>query len=333
MFKNIANKIRILAFGKRFDDDHTLHYFSYTDYEHMTCEKFNFFSNKIKLQGYLYGVTPLEHKGTIIFVHGMGAGHIQYMHDIHFYCSHGYDVYTFDGQGCLNSEGDGLNYFSSYVRNCHDFIYFLKQKEELKNTKFILIGHSLGGHTVNVMAKFFKDDIDSIVSFSGFNNIRDLMEDKITLGNFLRKTLAKEMAKLDKQNEKEYSLSTCDVIKEYQPRILFIAGDEDNVVLCTHHFGKFKKELSYLNNTYFMLVKERHHNPYNTKESARYFHKTREDFNALYDQYKGKIPSDKLKEYYDSLDYKLMVELDEVVMNCILDFISHKDLPKYLEID
>ncbi len=332
-FRKTTNTIRKAVLGKRFDDDHTLHYFSHEDYENMTQEKFTFLSNDINLQGYLYQVTPLKHKGNIIFVHGIGVGHIQYTNDIHHYCEQGYDVYTFDGQGCLNSDGTGLEYFSNYVKNLDDFINYLKTKESLKGTKFTLVGHSLGGYAVNVIPQLHNDDIIRIVSFSGFNNVLQLMEDKfIPSLKGVGKILAKNFAKIDKKNAPAYSLSTVDVIEKNKPEILFIAGEEDTVVLRSTSFDVFKEKLNYLENTYFMLVKARHHNPYVTKESAEYFKKTRILFEELTKAYKI-IPDDKLKEYYESLDYKLLVELDKNVMDVVDKFINGEPIQKEIVVE
>ncbi len=332
-FKRTTNTIRTAVLGKRFDDDHTLHYFSHNDYENMTQEKFSFLSNGNKLQGYLYQVTPLKRKGNIIFVHGIGAGHIQYTNDIHHYCEQGYDVYTFDGQGCLNSEGTGLEYFSNYVKNLDDFINYLKTKEELKEAKFTLVGHSLGGYAVNIISELHNDDIIRIVSFSGFNNVLQLMKDKfIPSLHGTGKILAKNFARIDKKNSPIHSLSTVDVITKNKPEILFIVGEEDTVVLRSTSFDVFKEKLNYLDNTHFMLVKARHHNPYVTKESAKYFTETRRQFEELTKEYKA-IPDDKLKEYYDSLDYKLLVELDKNVMDVVDKFINGESIQKEIVVD
>lgn len=329
----ITNTVRKAVLGKRFDDDHTLHYFSHNDYENMTQEKFDFLSNGIKLQGYLYQVKPVMHKGTIIFVHGIGVGHIQYTNDIHHYCAAGYDVYTFDGQGCLNSEGEGLEYFSNYVRNLDDFISYLKIKDELKGIKFILVGHSLGGYAVNVISEFHNEDILRIVSFSGFNNVQQLMKDKfIPSLHSIGKVMAKKFAALDKKNAPQYSLSSVDVIAKNKPEILFIAGEEDTVVFRSTSFDVFKEKLNNLDNTHFMLVKGRHHNPYVTKKSAEYFKETRRIFEDLTKEYKA-IPDEKLKEYYNSLDYKLMVELDDNVMNVVDKFIEGEPIQKEIIVD
>ncbi len=332
IFNNIATKIRKMVLGTRFDDNHTLHYFSCDDYENMVQEKFEFVSNGLKLQGYLYQVNPKLHKGNLIFVHGMGVGHIQYTNDIHHYCKLGYDVYTFDGQGCLASEGT-MDFFSNYIRNLDDFFNYLKTKEELKNEKFVLVGHSLGGYAVNVISKFHSQDISYIVSFSGFNNVKQLMEDKLVPSlKFIGKFIAKDLAKQDKKNAPEYHLSTDKVILETSPNILFIHGEKDKVVKKETTYDVFKNKLYNLKTTHFMLVKDRFHNPYVSKESANYFKKTRDDFNKLASEYKT-IPEDKLHEYYESLDYKLMVELDEKVMNVIDKFILGETIDKEIIID
>lgn len=319
----MATKIRMSFLEKRFDDDNTLHYFSHTDYTNMTQKKFDFMSNEVELKGFLYSLESSEHKGILVFVHGMGVGHIQYMNDINYYCRLGYDVYTFDGQGCNESEGQGIGYFSNFVRNLDDFLNYIESLEDVKDKKIILVGHSMGGYAVNVIAKFHLERISHIVSFSGFNSVYQLMEDKLVPSlKFIGKCIAKELAKQDKKNAVPYSLRSIDVVKEFKPKILFIHGDEDSVVLRNRTYDLFIKELSDIDSCHFMLVKGRNHNPYVTKESAAYFKYTHEKFAELVKKY-GNIPQEELDAYYNSLDYKLLVELDYTVMDNVARFLNN----------
>ncbi len=331
---NVATKIRLAFLGRREDDNNTLHYFKHTDYENMIQETFTFVSNDLELQGYLYQVTPLKHKGVVIFVHGMGVGHIQYTNDIHHYCEKGYDVYTFDGQGCYNSKGDGLFYFSNYIKNLDDFITYLKTKEELQNTKFILVGHSLGGYAVNIISKIHQNDIKKIVSMSSFINPKQLINDK--LKNALPKfsnIIAKNYYKQEKNHFKNYDLDTLSAMKNNNIDILFIHGDIDQVVNIETTYNVLKNQFKDKDNMYFMLVKGRNHNPYVIKESASYYKETSHKLEEINTNYKDEELKEKLKEYYESLDYNLLVKLDDKVMNVIDNFIDDKEISKESIID
>ena len=70
------------------------------------------------------------------------------------------------------------------------------------------------------------------------------------------------------------------------------------------------------------MVEDRYHRPNITKVAARYDQETNIELNKLKSEYKNKVPQAVLDEYYSSLDYNLLVELDSEVMNVIDVFID-----------
>lgn len=328
MFRT-ATLIRKTVLGGRFDDDHTLHYFSKDDFTNLNEETFDFSSNGFDLKGYLYSVDK-EEKGIIVFAHGIGAGHIQYTTEINFFAQQGYKVYAFDAQGCLNSQGDGIDYFSNYVKNLDDFLTYIESLEALKEKKYILIGHSLGGYGVNLMVRFHKERILKIISISSFYDVKTLLSSVLGFSTFLRinKTIANILVKDDKKHLPSHSLSFSEVVDEIEVPMLFISGDQDTLVRVSNNYERYKSLCENKDNFKFLLVEKRAHRPLLSYEAASYDEKRTEELENLKGQYKNKIPDAILKSYYDNLDYNLLVQLDEKVLDVIDKFLNDEALDK-----
>ena len=321
--------IRNTILGGRFDDDNTLHYFTKDDFEGLNMESFTFKSNDYNLMGYLYS-TDSEEKGIIVFAHGIGAGHIQYTTEINYYAQKGYRVYAFDAQGCLASEGNGIDYFSNYVKNLDDFLTYLESLEALKDKKYILIGHSLGGYGVNLMIRYHKEQILKIISLSGFYDVKTLLNGVLGMTNILgiSTMMTKIMVNQDKKHLGTHSLSIEDVINEIEVPMLFVSGSEDTLVRTSINYERIKLLCENKDNFKFLLVGKREHRPLLTVEAAEYDEKRTIDFNNLKVQYKNKIPDAILKSYYDNLDYNLLVQLDDEVMHVLDQFLEDKPLDR-----
>lgn len=321
--------IRKTGFG-RYDDNHTLHYFTHHDFEGMTQKKFSFSSNNLTLQGYLYQMDGVERKGIIVFAHGLGAGHIQYTTEIHHFAQLGYLVYTFDAQGCLNSEGKGLKYITNYPKNLDDFLTYLEENE-LDGETYSLVGHSLGAYGVNLMSQFHHD-IDRIVSMSGFDSIEKFMGDMLSSAKSMGKLIAKILCHQEKRKNKKYYLSSSEVLANRKPEILLISGNLDSIVKPVKHFEYYKQILKEDENAHFMLVEGRAHRPLLTIEASDYDTKRNMDLLELRKRYKNKVPSHELKQYYENLDYHLLVELDDQIMRHIDRFLDHQEIEKDITI-
>lgn len=332
MFYNSAKRIREEFVGKRFDDNHTLKYFTHHDYPNMEQKQFDFSSNSYKLKGYIYKDVTKEIKGKVIFIAGRGVGHIQYTNDIHFYCEQGYEVYTFDGQGCLNSEGDGVHFFTNYVKNTESFFAYLST---LNNDKYIVVAHSMGAFCANLMLKFHPEMIKCLVSMSSFNSIKQIYQDIIhhALNGKLGKIVAYFMYIQDRNNFKQYDLDSIEVIKQSSIPVLLVSGDKDIMVDPNYSYFKYKKELQNQDNVYFLTSINREHNPYLSIEGTEYNKKTRDMYHELSKRFNHSIPEEELQNYYLSLDYKLMVQLDYKVMDVILSFINSDKIEKITEIN
>ena len=73
-------------------------YFTVDDFEDLENKEIEFKSNKGQtLKGYIYTNKNVnEYKGLIVFVHGMGAGHLSYTTEINTLAKAGFKVLAYD---------------------------------------------------------------------------------------------------------------------------------------------------------------------------------------------------------------------------------------------
>ena len=100
-------------FGRRYDGNPYVHYFTVEDFEGLRAQPFSFYSDGSKLNGYIYRSDLWQgpSKGLIVFSHGFGAGHLAYTTEINYFARNGYKILAFDNTGCVKSEGDSIKGF------------------------------------------------------------------------------------------------------------------------------------------------------------------------------------------------------------------------------
>ncbi len=321
----MAYKARSVIFNRRYDDNHTLHYFTAKDFENLEAEPYEFKSDKGQiLRGFIYRSTSLnEYKGLLILSHGIGAGHLQYTSEIDYFAKRGYLVLGFDYTGCNLSEGKCLNGFAQPIIDLHYALEAIAKDEKLKNYKKVLYGHSMGAYTVNNIT-YFKHDIKGIVSLSSFDNTFDLMKEQIvaTIGKF-GVLLIPFMRLIEKAKFKQLAfLSSTNSLRKSEVPTLLIHGDHDKLVDYEHNFLKYQKMLSDKKNIRFLTVANRFHRPNITIEAALYAEKVDADYAKLKSQYKGEEYQKQKKAHFENLDYKKLTDFDTSVMDQCVSFLD-----------
>ena len=96
------------AFGRRYDKGKLLKYFTAEDFG-LDAEKISIPRKKFSLCGILYRKADvLQKDSVVVFVHGMGAGHIAYTTEMNYFCNLGYPVIALDSKGCNLSGGKNI---------------------------------------------------------------------------------------------------------------------------------------------------------------------------------------------------------------------------------
>lgn len=127
----------------------------------------------LRLKGYFY---PARHsKGTVVLVHGIHAGADDYIPLALKFVESGYDVFSYDGTGTYDSEGDGTVGLSQGLVDLNGVLTYVKS-ENFKKPLF-LAGHSCGGYAVtSVLA--LHEGISACAAIAPPNNCFTLILEK-----------------------------------------------------------------------------------------------------------------------------------------------------------
>jgi len=323
----LAKIILNLIFGKRCEGNPKLKYFTTDDFHELNASIIEFKSNKGQiLRGNIYtNENVKEYKGLIIFVHGMGAGHLSYTTEINTFAKAGFVVMGYDNTGTCTSEGKNLKGLFQSVIDLNHALKFVKENKNLNKYPVFLVGHSWGAYTVCQLLQF-KHEIKAVVAMSGFNDSSDLICDLMKSETRINFNFLKPFLKLvnlftfGKQGIK----STIDVLKDTQVPILLLHGESDKTVSIGNSLVANKEVLDSKNNIKIILYKDRFHNVYQTKESEAYLNSVFRELADLNKKYKGKELEDKVIPIYKDIDYKKITEEDKEVMNTIINFLVEK---------
>lgn len=301
------------SFIKRYDDEHLVHYLNKNYFNNLHEESKSFISSKgNKIMTFLNYYDNYNKDKLIVFVHGLGGGHLSYFREIEYLCKKGFLVLSYDMTGCFESEGISILGLSQAICDLDDVLNFIKLQDFFKNKEVIAIGHSMGGYAVNNIHILHKE-VKKIVSISGITTLDNFVNDFDVDDQ-------KDILKYEKDINLKYAL--LDPINGYNDEnlhALIIHSKDDNMV-------NFKNHAMYLynnvknKNVEFYFVDGKLHNPNYQKEAIQYMNDSFNKYFALLKEGKLKTYKEK-RDYFDSLDYFFMTCQDEEVMNKIVEFI------------
>lgn len=326
-----ANILLNLIFGKRCEGNPNLKYFTVDDFEELNATRVEFNSDKGQiLRGYIYQNNKIKEKdikGLLVFVHGMGAGHFSYTTEINTLAKNGYKVLAYDNTGTCMSEGKKINGFYQAVIDLKYCLEYIKSNSELDQYNLGLIGHSWGAYTVCQSLKY-KSNVKAVVGTSGPDTLEKLVTSSMgTFGKILRPFL-RIVNKM--KFGKEAIDSSIEVLKSTDDTIsvLLSHGEEDSTCniensMIVNSEENFKDK----ENIKTVMFEEKNHNVYQTIESEKYLNevfKTIEEYKKeLKKDSKNKEIEEKLKTYYENIDYKKITEEDPDVMETIIEFFNN----------
>lgn len=288
-------------FGKRFDKNPNLKYFS--------AEDFNLSAEPVYLpkglKGFLYRKAEIPQKNKlVIFCHGIGAGQCEYTTEIAFFCNAGYAVLAVDSIGCGFSEGKKIKGMYEGVKTAISAIDYAKT---LEYEKIYLVGHSWGAYSALCASK--KRKVDKVVAISAPNTPAKTMQEGAA--PIISRPLAAIerpfwwIVNLLKYGAKGNSNAARCARKNKTPTLL-IHGDKDKVV-------SPKKAAFYKadgGNITKLLAKGKAHNPYNTQNAEK-----------LLAELSAKFKRHDIADI-SKFDFKGATEEDEEVMRQILNFLE-----------
>lgn len=239
-----------MQFGKRID---CKIYDSKNDF--VNEKQMIFQSGQNRLTGWLYypKENQIQKDRIILFIHGYGVTHKNYMLEIYELVYRGYIVFSYDMTGCGESEGDKIKGFSQFIIDAQAAIQFLKAnfKEDI-----MIMGHSTGGYAAGAVLNIEADNLCQAIIISGFNNpsefIRICMQKKMKCYAYLLKIWIEVFER--KQFKKYASLTAITGIQNFQKPVLVLQGDKDNEVELGASLYQQKGSIAN-NKVFFQLVK------------------------------------------------------------------------------
>ncbi|MCD8309046.1 MAG: alpha/beta fold hydrolase [Clostridia bacterium] len=307
-----ASVIYKAAFGKRFDKNPLLKYYSADDFN-LNVLAVQTKVGKNTIRGFIYSFYPLEEcKRLVIFAHGIGPGQCAYTTEIAYFCKNGCAVLAFDAAGCNLSDGKKLGSLENATRCLAAAVRFANADERLKGKKKIAVGHSMGAYAALCVTQF--EQVDGVVAFSAPDTpsgaICYLAECTIKKSAKKLKPYLKAVSRL--KAGKYANISASRAIEKSGVKALILQGDSDiqvPVYLSAYAYAKGS-------NVNKVMCAGKGHNTYNTKRAEEQLAVLSRGL-AKCDSMSGQEQAD----FFSSRDYSAICEEDMSVMSAVSDFI------------
>ena len=138
-------------------------------------EEIFFRSEGVRLKGYYYTVEGA--KGLVIVVHGLHAGSDDMLPIITYMLRRGYNVFSYDGTGTYDSEGDGTVGMCRSLVDLDNALSFLQREPRFAAQPLFLVGHSCGGYAVTSVLSI-KKGIKAVAAYAAVADCYTLIADK-----------------------------------------------------------------------------------------------------------------------------------------------------------
>lgn len=307
-------------FNKRIEHENT--YLEYITNENPLFKKeaVSFTSNDGQvLSGAFYSLDHAQEiNGLLIWVHGMGVSHENYLAEIEYFVNEGYLVFSYDNTGVENSEGDSLIGLTQAPIDLQHALIYLEEYEEYENIPHILIGHSWGGFAVSAVSNLsFDFQIDGIISLAGFYLNVNIIEDiaKLYVGDIvgvLHPFLVVYEKILFHENA---NLNGIDGLYSTNAEVLIIHSEDDNIVSFENNFMVYKEHFDTKENFTFIAYEDAGHKLTINKDAYECIH------DIMHDQAKYEKDSQKYQELNDER-LSLIKDFNDDVMGEMLFFIN-----------
>ena len=109
---------------------------------------------------------------TLLHFHGNAGFLISQYQAITPLIKHGFQIFMFDYSGFGFSEGKATR--KNVLIDANSALSYVKNRPDIKNTKLVIYGQSLGGHLAAVVAEQRQSDIDGLVIEGAFSSHKDI---------------------------------------------------------------------------------------------------------------------------------------------------------------
>lgn len=172
-----------------------------------------------KLNGWFIKSKDVTADITLLHFHG-NAGNLFYQYNAMVpLLEKGFQLFMFDYSGFGFSEGKATR--ENVLMDAHSALDYIKTREEIKGTKLVIYGQSLGGHLSAVVAKDRQAEIDALViegAFSSHHDVATFFVRRLVLLGSIARVVVRD----------GYSAKRS--IKGYKKPVLVIHSTEDETV-------------------------------------------------------------------------------------------------------
>lgn len=170
-------------------------------------------SNGNNLNGWLLKPKNVDPTITLLHFHGNAGFLLSQYKAMTPLLKYGFQAFVFDYSGFGFSEGKATR--KNVLLDGNTALSYVKSRDDVKNTKVIIYGQSLGGHLSAVVAQQRQTEIDGLVIEGAFSSHKDIAVDK---AGFLGRIFVSE------------KYSACKSIQGYKKPVLVIHSTEDETI-------------------------------------------------------------------------------------------------------
>lgn len=165
------------------------------------------------LNGWMIKSKEVKPKATLLFFHGNSSDIARTHWAMNLLLQYGFQVFAIDYSGFGMSEGRATR--KNILKDGNSALDYLLTRPDIKDTKIIIYGQSLGAHLAVVVAAMNEAKIDGLVEEAGFSSHKEIGKE---FAGFLGPLFVRE----------QYSAK--DSIANFHKPVLIIHSTEDEVV-------------------------------------------------------------------------------------------------------
>jgi len=168
--------------------------------------------NGNKLNGWLLK-PPTKPTVTLLHFHGNAGFLFSQYQAMTPLMKYGYQIFVFDYSGFGFSEGDATR--RNVLQDGNAALTYIKSREDIRDTKIVIYGQSLGGNLATVVASERQNEIDGLVIEGAFSSHKDIAANQAWIFGRL---LVKELYSAKKS------------IAKYKKTLLIIHSKDDDII-------------------------------------------------------------------------------------------------------
>ncbi len=289
-------------------------------------EEVRFMSGENELHGFIYGAENKHPSALLVFAHGIGCGHEDYLKELLWFVDKGWCVFTYDATGSGYSEGEGTMGLPQSALDLDAALTFVENDSRLNSKRIYLMGHSWGGYAVTAVLNF-DHKIEAAASISGYAvPVEMIYEFSTDVVGSARPLIYPSIVLYNKLRFGEYAgLSAVDGINRSDTPVLILHGTNDSMIGYNESAIINKRdEITNPKVRYVTLENVTHTGMFYTKEAREYKSEFYEERNKH-----ENISEEELIKLYDAADRELVNQPNEELLTQIEQFFGEVFLENF----